>query len=212
MSMNFNQEDRSKPNQEEEEEYNPDDKIGFNAKLIIGMDNLSKLKRDSVDQPPIKFSIDQTNAPMAKIQKYITADLFEELENDSTNNDDDKDKKPQIPPEQLYMVQQQQLQNGIPPQIMNNINRNKFDMSQKNYMNHPSNHKDGFQKKKKPFEIREGDWTCFECHNLNFAFRVKCNRCGLSREESNKECENFKNNLMNNMTGKNANANNYLMK
>jgi hypothetical protein len=34
------------------------------------------------------------------------------------------------------------------------------------------------------FEIRAGDWTCFDCNNLNFAFRVKCNRCGLPKEVS----------------------------
>ena len=40
------------------------------------------------------------------------------------------------------------------------------------------------EKGKKPFEIREGDWTCFYCNNLNFAFRTKCNRCGLAKEDS----------------------------
>ena len=41
-------------------------------------------------------------------------------------------------------------------------------------------------KTKKPFEIREGDWTCSNCNNLNFSFRVKCNRCDISKEESEK--------------------------
>ncbi len=40
------------------------------------------------------------------------------------------------------------------------------------------------EKPKKHFEIRAGDWTCFDCNNLNFAFRVKCNRCGLPKEVS----------------------------
>jgi hypothetical protein len=38
------------------------------------------------------------------------------------------------------------------------------------------------EKCKKPFEIREGDWTCEFCYNLNFAFRTKCNRCGLIKD------------------------------
>ena len=29
------------------------------------------------------------------------------------------------------------------------------------------------RKKRYSFEIREGDWTCFDCHNLNFSFRIK---------------------------------------
>ena len=38
------------------------------------------------------------------------------------------------------------------------------------------------EKCKKPFEIREGDWTCEFCYNLNFAFRTKCNRCGVVKD------------------------------
>ena len=38
------------------------------------------------------------------------------------------------------------------------------------------------EKTKLPFEIRVGDWICFYCNNLNFSFRVKCNRCGLLRK------------------------------
>ena len=47
-------------------------------------------------------------------------------------------------------------------------------------------------KPKKPFEIREGDWTCSNCNNLNFSFRVKCNRCHISKEQS--ELDKNKNN------------------
>lgn len=42
-------------------------------------------------------------------------------------------------------------------------------------------------KKKKPFVERVGDWTCFKCKNLNFSFRVVCNRCQLSKKESEKQ-------------------------
>ena len=33
---------------------------------------------------------------------------------------------------------------------------------------------------------RDGDWTCFKCKNLNFAFRKICNKCKLPKEESEK--------------------------
>ena len=51
-------------------------------------------------------------------------------------------------------------------------------------------------KMKKPFEIRDGDWTCSNCNNLNFSFRTKCNRCNITKEQSeqnktNKNNENF---------------------
>ncbi len=41
-------------------------------------------------------------------------------------------------------------------------------------------------KKKKPFVERVGDWNCFKCKNLNFSFRVNCNRCQMSKKESEK--------------------------
>ena len=39
--------------------------------------------------------------------------------------------------------------------------------------------------KQKHFSERLGDWVCFKCKNLNFSFRNFCNRCQLSKEESN---------------------------
>ena len=35
-----------------------------------------------------------------------------------------------------------------------------------------------------PENIREGDWICLFCKNLNFAFRIRCNRCGLLLQSS----------------------------
>ena len=41
------------------------------------------------------------------------------------------------------------------------------------------------QKKCKiPFKIRLGDWICIFCNNLNFAFRTKCNICGILKQNS----------------------------
>lgn len=37
---------------------------------------------------------------------------------------------------------------------------------------------------KKPFDRRKGDWVCSECHNLNFAFRIECNRCKLPKPKN----------------------------
>ncbi len=53
------------------------------------------------------------------------------------------------------------------------------------------------KKKKKPFVERVGDWVCIKCKNLNFSFRVVCNRCQLSKTESEKLFEQYMKNLMN---------------
>ena len=31
------------------------------------------------------------------------------------------------------------------------------------------------------YEIRKGDWFCQYCFNLNYAFRVECNKCNNSK-------------------------------
>lgn len=38
--------------------------------------------------------------------------------------------------------------------------------------------------KKKSLKERDGDWTCYYCQNLNFAFRQKCNRCFAFKNNS----------------------------
>ena len=43
------------------------------------------------------------------------------------------------------------------------------------------------KKKKQEFVEREGDWSCYRCKNINFSFRDKCNKCQLSKEESEKK-------------------------
>jgi hypothetical protein len=36
--------------------------------------------------------------------------------------------------------------------------------------------------KKKGSQPREGDWICKECQNLNFSFRVSCNKCSYVKQ------------------------------
>ena len=54
----------------------------------------------------------------------------------------------------------------------------KYDINRKaSNKSIPSNPKN----EKKPFDKRKGDWLCPECHNLNFSFRVVCNRCQIPK-------------------------------
>ena len=59
------------------------------------------------------------------------------------------------------------------------------------------------RKKHKPFTERAGDWVCYKCKNLNFAFRVMCNRCHLAKNESEKMTENNKKVMSNTPTNNN---------
>lgn len=47
------------------------------------------------------------------------------------------------------------------------------------------------KKTQKNFTEREGDWTCFNCKNLNFSFRKKCNRCKIPKLLSDNQHEEY---------------------
>ena len=55
-----------------------------------------------------------------------------------------------------------------------------LDKSNKKENNKKSDKKE--KQSKKTLEIREGDWTCESCYNLNFSFRKRCNRCGVIKD------------------------------
>lgn len=40
------------------------------------------------------------------------------------------------------------------------------------------------RKKTKTFAERTGDWICKSCQNLNFAFRLECNRCKMPKKDA----------------------------
>ena len=56
----------------------------------------------------------------------------------------------------------------------NNYKKNKIDIVEPN--NEPS--------KKNTFCRRPNDWICTKCYNLNFAFRIYCNRCSEPKDIS----------------------------
>ena len=85
-----------------------------------------------------------------------------------------------------------------------NKNHNKKRNIEKETIN---NQKKNNLLKQKQFSERLGDWICFKCQNLNFAFRIFCNRCQLSKEESynyfngfNEKNKNIENMINNNNT------------
>ena len=45
---------------------------------------------------------------------------------------------------------------------------------------------------------RLGDWICFTCSNLNFSFRKMCNRCKISRDQSDMHYQSFQVSAMQN--------------
>ena len=52
-------------------------------------------------------------------------------------------------------------------------------------------------KTKKKFVERKGDWKCSKCKNINFSFRSQCNKCKISKEESDKYLIKLGENILN---------------
>jgi len=67
-----------------------------------------------------------------------------------------------------------------------NINQNNLYNNNNTSIQKNNNNENIKYKKGKPFVGRNGDWICSICRNLNFAFRIMCNRCHLSKKESEK--------------------------
>ena len=81
-----------------------------------------------------------------------------------------------------------------------NKNLQKINFDKKNIqISNQTNQNDLLLKPK--FSERVGDWFCFKCKNLNFSFRTFCNRCQLSKEDSDNYFQYFYDNLQNQNLG-----------
>ena len=114
-------------------------------------------------------------------RRKLSYNTEEELISNYFNNILNLNNSNPIANNRLFNVQQQQQKlnpmlfsyNEEQEQNMSQINQNK------NLINKSIN--SNSKNEKKPFDKRKGDWLCPECHNLNFAFRVVCNRCQLPK-------------------------------
>ena len=79
-----------------------------------------------------------------------------------------------------------------PNSFVNNINTNniKIEGYKSIFLSNNANKRvynfKGERKKFRHFAGRNGDWICPNCQNLNFAFRIICNRCHIPKNENEK--------------------------
>ena len=91
-----------------------------------------------------------------KLNDYLSKDLIDELDLTSFQENSRNNKKNNVPINQV----------------------NYYYNTNNNYYISESQRQRAYNK------IKREDWVCIFCKNLNYSFRVKCNRCGADREIS----------------------------
>ena len=92
-------------------------------------------------------------------------------------------------------INNSQLQNYIYNQPNYIMNRNIFysygyiPLYEKNIIR--GNNFNRYIMKRRTLNEMKDNWICFFCHNLNYSFRTKCNRCKVAKNESIKREKEF---------------------
>ena len=135
----------------------------------------NKNENNNNEKKKKKFNIEDIPKIDLGNEKEEEKEIENQIQNQNKNENENENFNNQIQtPLSLLKVNKfdyTKMKFNIP--ILNNMNNNINNINNQNK-----------EKPKKPFEIRAGDWTCYDCNNLNFAFRIKCNRCGLPKEVS----------------------------
>ena len=139
-------------------------KIEKDINMSLNLESILKQNENDNDlddiKEKIKFLNDPSFTPMI-IPPKMNEKLEEEIIKKELKGNDQKDEK---------------------KEAKNNPLKNKFDDNVEPLIMPSMLNKE--VKTKLPLEIRAGDWICNFCNNLNFSFRVKCNRCGLLRKST----------------------------
>ena len=133
----------------------------------------NKNENNNNDDNKEKFNIEDIPKIDLGNEKEEEKEIENQIQNQNKNENENFNNQIQTPLSLLKVnkFDYTKMKFNIP--ILNNMNNNINNINNQNK-----------EKPKKHFEIRAGDWTCYDCNNLNFAFRIKCNRCGLPKEVS----------------------------
>ncbi len=161
----------------------------FNSKLYFDLEKYKKQNKENMDfeeEKEQKLAVQNLNNDNFTLQECLSKDLLEQIDslspeiklkneeniNDNFNLDETNDSS---------IFHFSQKSGSIDEEIIQNekIKENNTPLVDNNYLFVPKNLMIKKKKKKINNDRRIGDWICQFCFNLNFAFRIKCNRCGV---------------------------------
>lgn len=162
-----------------ENSFNKKDSNNINNNCFVNKENVNNLIKDINNNDKEKDKIIEEDKSIV----FDNNDKSKELKNSiffskfipKKKSNNNEDKKPKEEKEKYF-------QNFKDKEKKNSSLKNKFDDEVEPTLMLPLTNWE--EATKLPLEIREGDWICLYCNNLNFSFRKKCNRCGLFRKSS----------------------------
>ena len=154
----------------------------FNSKLFFDLNT----SLNEVDTSGSDNSYDSNEIEIKNNKNYfLLNDLIKEMDSSFYEQEENKNK----------FNNNSQFQNYIYNQPNYIINRNIFypygyiPLFEKNTIR--GKNSNGYDMRRRNLNEMKGDWICFFCHNLNFSFRTKCNRCKAAKIESIKRAKEF---------------------
>ena len=159
-------------------------KIDNTRPYIQDIENYYNYNSNDNDENFFNFSFYKNKNNNKNINNNYNNKLNENKE--ITNNSSDEEQKDSQNIFQMNNNQRTKSHTEQTIQNFPNLQNNESYNDNRNSFFSIENSNTNFKKKskhKKQFKVRLGDWICPKCENLNFSFRNKCNRCGLSKEK-----------------------------
>ena len=157
----------------------------FNSKLFFDLNT----SLNNVDTSGSDNSYDSNELEIKNNKNYfLLNDLIKEMDSSLYEQEENPNKY-------INNFNNSQFQNYIYNQPNYIMNRNIFypygyiPLFEKNIIRGKNSNR--FIMKTRSLNEKKDDWICFFCHNLNFSFRTKCNRCKASKNESIKREKEF---------------------
>ena len=158
----------------------------FNSKLFLYLDSIYDYSSNNVYETELNDSNDINDI---NNEFFLIKELMEELDCPKINSIKEEHKDiPKHCNNSLISL----INKGYEfiPKKYRNIDLKNYGSNKKSIVNNKSKTKNTNENKNclnknknKKIKEKKGDWFCQFCHNLNFAFRIICNRCKTPKEE-----------------------------